>query len=117
MLCLELLGLDVVFNNILVPEDSELLLDGGFLFAGNVQLMEGGVNVLHHLEKVKGETDVQARRTNELGDGFFKQLFVVVRNEDGLVMQFLCWGQIGLLGAVIELFEVTANALLLLALF
>jgi hypothetical protein len=48
VLILKFLVLNVVFNYVLIPEDSELLLDRRLLFLGHIQLMKSGMDVSHH---------------------------------------------------------------------
>lgn len=55
MLRVVMLLLDIVFNDILVSEDGELLLQRRLLLDGDVQLNQGGWYVFHVLEEVERE--------------------------------------------------------------
>lgn len=45
--------------------------------------------VLHHLEKIEWERDVQIRRINELIQSIFKELFIVVVDKYWFIVQIL----------------------------
>ena len=59
---------------------------------------------------------MQARTANKFPNGFFEELFVIVSNENGLVVQFLRGCEKLLLLTIIELFKVPTDALIVLAL-
>ena len=54
----ELFSLDVVFIDVFVTEDRELLLDRRFFLLSDVKLVKGSMNVLHYTIEIKGETDM-----------------------------------------------------------
>ena len=60
MLVLEMISLDVLLDDALVSEDSELLLQARLLFLSDVKLNKRGMNVPHHFELVKRECYVDA---------------------------------------------------------
>lgn len=66
MLVVEVVLLDILLDDVLVPENGELLLKRGLFLLCNVQLDKRSVYVLHDLEKVERERYVYAWAVDEL---------------------------------------------------
>ena len=75
------------------------------------------MDVLHHREKVVRKADFQVWALIELRDGLLEEFLVIMIDKYGLIVQLVSGRQKLMLLAVIELFEVFANALLLFAFF
>lgn len=78
---------DVLFDDVFVSEDGELLLEGGLFLNSDIQLHKRGMNVLHNFEKVKSEGDVDRRRVNELIESVFVKSLYEVIEEDFILMR------------------------------
>ncbi len=60
---------------------------------------------------------MKTRASDELIYRFFKELLIVVSDKYGLIVKFLGRCKVLLLGAIVQLFKVATNTLVILALF
>ncbi len=58
--------LDQFLDDVLVPKDRELLLYRRLLLLSYVEFNNRGMNVLHHLVLIEGESDVNAGAVDKL---------------------------------------------------
>ena len=64
---------DILFYDILVPEDRKLLLQRRFLFYCDVKFNKRSMNIFHHFEQVVGKSNVDRRRIYEFVESIFIQ--------------------------------------------
>jgi hypothetical protein len=82
VLVVDVVLLNVLLNDVLVAEYSELLLERGLFLLCDVELDKRGMDVFHNLEKVEGEGDVDAGAVDELVQGVLIEALDEVVEED-----------------------------------
>ncbi len=86
MFILVLLNLYVILNDLPIPEYGKLLLHSGLLLGCHIELMQCRMYVLHYLEEVIGETNMNVGTVNELIQSLLIHFLIIMRQEYYFIM-------------------------------
>lgn len=115
MLMFNMILLNILFNNVFIPEDSELLLQAWLLLLSNIKLDQRSMNVFEHFEKVVRECNMNVWTVDKLVQRVFIKPFNEMIQENFVQMRSLLVPNTELIGGHIEkLIFVFARAFLIL---